>query len=573
MLALHAAWHGRSRQLSRARPALAEGKEGAEDVLASLLGESDLPTTGEQIAWAVRKLLEAAARERPLVVVFDDIHWGEPAFLDLVEHVADLSRDAPILLVCLARPELLERRAGWGGGKLNATAILLEPLDAGETAELIDRLLGGEVLEAGLAERIRIAAEGNPLYVEEMLAMVRESGEHEVTVPPTIKALLAARLDQLDASERAVLERGSVEGQLFHSAAVVALAQHSQSVEPQLVSLVRKELVRPDQPQLPSTDAYRFRHILIRDAAYDALPKATRAELHERFARWLEQAEAPLVERDEIVGYHLEQAYRYRIELGPADAAAEALARQAAELLVAAAHASRLHGDVQAALLLLDRALELDGGERPELLPELAELLVEVGELKRAISLLDEALENAQAGHDGRSEAVAAVWRSVLSGHLGDSSTSVDDTIRLAERAVAVLEREGDDTAVASMLFVLGQHRFFSGQAREAERVLARALDLALGSGDLFRARECVVWSFGAKSFGAASLTEIETALAEIPQILRPALVHTPLHHQHQALTHAYGGRFEEARLHCREGSRMAAELGMRIHGAGTAMF
>ena len=561
------------KQLLPARHALAEESDGAEDVLAALLGESDLPTTAEQIAWAVRKLFEAAARMRPLVVVFDDIHWGEPAFLDLVEHVADLSRDAPILLACLARPELLDRRAGWGGGKLNATAILLEPLDAGETAELIDRLLGGEELEAGLAERIRIAAEGNPLYVEEMLAMVRESGEHEVTVPPTIKALLAARLDQLDASERAVLERGSVEGQLFHSAAVVALARQSQSIEPQLVSLVRKELVRPDRPQLPSTDAYRFRHILIRDAAYDALPKATRAELHERFARWLEHAGALLVERDEIVGYHLEQAYRYRIELGPADAATEALAQQAAELLATAARTARLHGDVHAAVLLLGRALELDGRERPELRAELAELLLEVGELKRAIALLDEAREIARAGGDEGSEAVAAVWRAVLSGHVGDSSASFDDTIRLAERAVEVLEREGDAAAVASMLFVLGQHHFFTGQAREAERVLARALDLALGTGDLFRARECVVWSFGAKTFGAASLTEIDTALAEIPEILQAGLVHTPLHHMHQALTYGYGGRFEEARLHCREASRMAAELGMRIHGAGTTMF
>ena len=561
------------KQLFSAQHALAEEKDGAVEVLASLLGESDLPTTPEQIAWAVRKLLEATARERPLVVVFDDIHWGEPRFLDLIEHIADLSRDAPILLVCLARPELLDRRASWGGGKLNATAILLEALDASATAELIDRLLGGEELESGLAERIRVAAEGNPLYVEEMLAMVRESGEHEVTVPPTIKALLAARLDQLDASERAVLERGSVEGQLFHSAAVVALARESQSVEPQLVSLVRKELVRPDRPQLPSTDAYRFRHLLIRDAAYDALPKAVRAELHERFARWLEQAGGLLVERDEIVGYHLEQAYRYRIELGPADAAMEALAREAAELLVAAAHASRLHGDVQAALLLLRRALELVASERPELRSELAELLLEVGELDQAIALLDEALEDARARRDDRSEAVAAVWRSVAAGHVDDSSTSFDATIRLAERAAALLEREGDDAAVASMLFVLGQNRFFSGQSREAEHVLARALDIALAAGDLFRARECLVWSFGAKSFGAASMTEIKTALAEIPEILQPALLHTPLHHMHQALMHGYAGRFGEAREHCREAGRMATELGIRIHGAANAMF
>src|SRR5260221_14076000 len=150
-----------------------------------------------------------------------------------------------------------------------------------------------------------------------MLAMVRESGEREVTVPPTSKALLAARLDQLEPAERAVLERGSVEGQLFHSAAVAALASPPASAERQLVPLVRKELARPARPQLGAGDAYRFRHLLIRDAAYDALPKAVRADLHEKFAAWLEERGADLVEADEIVGYHLEQAYRYRVELSP----------------------------------------------------------------------------------------------------------------------------------------------------------------------------------------------------------------------------------------------------------------
>src|SRR5581483_10028524 len=180
------------------------GLESTPEPIRALLGESDLPTSGEEIAWAFRKVLEEAARERPLVVVFDDIHWGEPTFLDLIEHVADLSRDAPILLLCLARPELLDKRAGWGGGKLHATTVLLEPLDAVETGELIDLLLGGSELDASLAERIRAAAGGNPLFLEEMLAMVRESGG-DVVVPPTIKALLAARIDQLGHRERSVL--------------------------------------------------------------------------------------------------------------------------------------------------------------------------------------------------------------------------------------------------------------------------------------------------------------------------------------------------------------------------------
>ncbi len=205
-------------------------------------------------------------------------------FLDLIEHVADLSRDAPILLLCMARPELLDRRSGWAGGKLNATTVLLEPLSAAETEQLIDEL--GDV-DPELRARIRDAAEGNPLFVEEMLALAAESGG-DVVVPPSIQALLAARLDQLDRPEREVLERGAVEGKLFHRSAVEALSDGAPEVPLRLVALVRKELLRPDRAQLPGDDAFRFRHLLIRDAAYDALPKAVRADLHLRFADWLE---------------------------------------------------------------------------------------------------------------------------------------------------------------------------------------------------------------------------------------------------------------------------------------------
>ncbi len=281
--------------------------------IAALLGAGQAAT--DEVAVAVRKLFEAAALERPLIVLFDDIQWGEPAFLDLIEHVADWSRGSPILLLCLARPELLELRPGWGGGKLNATAVLLEPLSADEMDELIDALLEGRDLSEELRERIRAAAEGNPLFVEQMLAMVEESPE-EVTVPSTIQALLAARLDQLPAGERAALERGAVEGQVFHRGAVAALAPNDPDVSSELLGLVRKELVRPAAATFPDDDAFRFRHLLIRDAAYDALPKTLRSELHERLASWLEGHAKELVELDEVLGYHLEQAGRYRIELG-----------------------------------------------------------------------------------------------------------------------------------------------------------------------------------------------------------------------------------------------------------------
>ena len=312
-----------------------------------LLAESDAPTSADEIAWAFRKLLEQIARERPLVCVLDDLHWGEERFLDLVEHVADLSRDAPMLLLCMARPELLERRSNWGGGKWNATTVLLEPLDASETDRLLD-VLGAE--EGDLRRRIAIAAEGNPLFLQEMVVLVRESNDGEVVVPPTIQALLAARLDQLDPAERQVLERGSVEGRVFHRSAVEALGdgggEGEAELSERLVSLVRKQLIQPDATRLAGDDAYRFRHLLIRDAAYDALPKSVRADLHERVAAWHEGYGAPLVEIDEIVGHHLEQSARYRNELGQPDAA---LAARAGERIAAAGRRALWRGDDAAA--------------------------------------------------------------------------------------------------------------------------------------------------------------------------------------------------------------------------------
>ncbi len=240
------------------------------EVVKQLLGRSDPPNaalsallghgqaSADEIAFAVRKLFESAAAERPLVVFFDDLQWGEPTFLELVEHVADWSRDAPILLLCLARPDLLELRGDWGGGKLNATAVLLEPLTSDETDELIDRLLGESRLDPSLRARIRSAADGNPLFVEQMLAMV-ESSPDDVTVPATIQALLSARLDQLPTAERGVLERGAVEGQVFHRGAVAALAPDDAEVATQ-----------PDAPR-----AQGARSAECRDAPRTTTPSAS----------------------------------------------------------------------------------------------------------------------------------------------------------------------------------------------------------------------------------------------------------------------------------------------------------
>jgi class 3 adenylate cyclase len=452
--------------------------DGTTGPLAAILGDEPASGSPEEIAWAFRKLLESRAAERPVVVVFDDVHWGEPTFLDLVEHVADLSRDAPILLLCIARPELLDVRPAWGGGKLNATNVLLEPLAPEETAHLIEALSDG--IEDELRGRILEAAGGNPLFVEEMLAMAAEGGTG-VAVPPTIQALLAARLDQLEPGELGVLERGAVEGQVFHRGTVVALAPEEPQVDGRLVTLVRKDLVRPETAVLPDDDAYRFRHLLIRDTAYEALSKATRAELHERFATWLEEHGAGLVELDEIVGYHLEQAYRYRAELGPLDGDAGAIAERAATHLLAGAERAHERGDRFAAVGLLSRATELLPAEhaaRRRAQLDLAISLLDQGEFECAAALRDEAEAAARAAGDrgllARSR-LALVEQQIQI----DRGATMADALAAAREALTELEQVGDDEGSVWALRLIGNFTAWLGKSGEAQIYWRRALEQA----------------------------------------------------------------------------------------------
>jgi class 3 adenylate cyclase/tetratricopeptide (TPR) repeat protein len=444
-----------------------------------LLGDEPAVSSTEEIPWALRKLLESAATSAPVVVVFDDIHWAEPAFLDLIEHVADLSRAAPILLLCLARPELLDRRPGWGGGKLNATTVLLEPLSATQTDELLERLLGEATLDEQLRERIRDAAEGNPLFVEEMVAFVEASGGGEVTVPGTIQALLAARLDQLEPAERGVLERGSVEGRTFHRGAVQALSPEEKQVESRLTGLVRKELVRPDKAQLIGEDAYRFRHLLIRDAAYEALPKATRAELHELFADWLAEHGTELVELDEILGYHLEQAHLYRTELG--DEEHGELGLRAADRLASAGHRSLTMGDGTGAANLLSRAVALvepRSKRRVELLLALALALVDSGELREARLRREEALELAGSLDDRALELRARCELDDLR-ITTDLAFTAEQALERGREAVRELEPIGDHEALTSawnlVAFAENLRGTWTGMVPALERVAEHA--------------------------------------------------------------------------------------------------
>ena len=418
----------------------------AASAIASLLGETDTAATAEEIAWAFRVLLEQLA---PVVCVIDDLHWAEPTLLDLVDHVADWSRDAPILVLCIARPELLDRRPLWAGGKLNATTSLLEPLTGAETDVLIERLLGDADLEPELRARIRDAAEGNPLFVEQMLAMLSESPTRDVAVPPTIQALLAARLDQLDPGERDVLQRGAVEGKVFHRRGVEALAPGERDVPLRLRTLVRKELVRPERAQLAGDDAYRFRHLLIRDAAYDALPKSERAELHERFADWLAASGGELVEFDEIAGYHLEQAHRYRTELGMDDERTRRLGALASERLTVAGKRAFDRLDIAAAVGLLERALALvPVDERPvEMEVLLVRARMEAGDLAAAAASADELVERARRAGDRARELRALLVQGHVA-HLGRGG-SAEDLRPVIDEALVVFADLEDDAGLA----------------------------------------------------------------------------------------------------------------------------
>src|SRR3954469_9168021 len=301
--------------------------------VSSAIGLSEEGAPQAEVFWAIRSLLEELALEGPLVVIIEDIHWAEPTLLELLRYIAGSIRDTPILMLCPARPELLDAHPDREAGP-DEMSVVLEPLGAPATRELIAGLPGGAALPMAVTARLTSAAEGNPLFIEEFVGMLIDDGlllqgadgawsatasVEAVRMPPSVKALISARLERLAPDERAVAERASVVGRAFEQAAVTELAGETlrPTVERSLHALVRKELVRRELDELSAGEAFKFRHILIRDAAYEALPKAERAILHERFADWLEATVRDrLPEYKEIVGYHLEQAHRYRTELG-----------------------------------------------------------------------------------------------------------------------------------------------------------------------------------------------------------------------------------------------------------------
>jgi class 3 adenylate cyclase len=516
----------------------------------------------EELFWDARKLLESLALERPVILYVDDLQWAEPMLLDLLDHVSDLSRGAPILLLCTARPELLEDRPGWAGGKLNATTVLLEPLGSGDAACLLDRL--GEGLGAEARARILAASGGNPLFLEEMTALARDRGA--VTVPPTIQALLAARLERLALEEREVLERGAIEGEVFHRLAVRALAGErlGAGVESRLAGLVRKELIRPHRPTLEGDEAFRFRHLLIRDAAYEGLPKAMRAELHERFAFWLEHNGGSLVELDEIAGWHLEQALRYRRELG--GKADPALSHRAAEHLYVAGRRAGERYDIAAARNLLERAFALaEEGEaqRARIAVELAPKLIEAGEHDRIEALLS----TAEGTPEVAAEAALVRLEWLLHNQTEQAFAMIDARL---PAILADLERLGDERGLARAYLAAMRVQGYACRARAAGELALLAMQHAKMAGDEGLRCEALGWYIGTLNNGDRSAGEVAAELDAIERDAPSRRVGAWINYVRGYLA-MLDGRFDDAARLARESTDVLTDTGLVLAVAGGA--
>jgi class 3 adenylate cyclase/tetratricopeptide (TPR) repeat protein len=499
--------------------------------LGEILGRLHGTASAEETFWAVRTTLESVARRKPVVLILDDIHWAEATMLDLIEHLAEWTKDAPVLVLCVARQELLEHRPGWAGGKAYASTLTLEPLNETESRELMVALLGHVEVSAELVDRIGAAAEGNPLFVEQMVGMlvdngylIREGGHwraaralDEVAVPPTIQALLAARLDRLPSPERAVIERGSVEGKIFHRGAVAELAPDSlrESVPVHLRALSRKEPLRPDTSDFAGDEAFRFRHLLIRDAAYSAMPKEARADLHARFAAWLERVAADHVqEYEEIIGYHFEQAHRYRAELGPVDDRCRELGEAAARHLYESGKRASDRGDLSASIKLLGTAIELmppDFPGRAIAVARYADALNGTGDVRAAANHTEAEIELArQAGDEYGVAALELVhmWAMTTQGEL-----RIQEVIDRTEKLMPIVERAGDEWLIEQATTSLGTHFFFQGNADRARRTYRAVLDRYPALRDSTALNG---WELSAMYFGP---TPVEEALAHAARV------------------------------------------------------
>jgi tetratricopeptide (TPR) repeat protein len=458
----------------------------------------------QEFSWAARKLFEVLAGDGSLVALIDDIHWAEPAFLELIEHVLDNAENASIMLLATSRHDLLEKRGEWGK-RPDSLRLVLRPLTDAAAAQVAENLLGSTGLPPDVVKRITEAAEGNPLYLEQILSMlvdskallqkegrwVRGEGYGEISIPPTIKALLEARLGQLGREERTAIEPASVIGLQFAAPAVASLApeQVRPNIERHLAELTRKQFVHPS----PSSDAepiYRFHHHLVRDTVYGGLLKRARAVLHIDFVRWADQVNAERgrgLEFEEILGYHLEQAHRYLSELGPLDDKGREIGRDAARRLSSAGRRTFSRGDLRAAVNLLRRATALlveDDPLRLTLLPVLGEALHEIGQFADSRLVVDEAQSLAERVANHRVKAAAQLLRLYGRMHTEEAGNWREATLQLTTEIIPALEKEEAHAELARAWRLIALIEQITGRFKEAGEAIAKIITHARQAND-----------------------------------------------------------------------------------------
>ena len=501
------------RQLAPERPQatiarLLEGDEHAALVgerMAELLGQSDGTAPTNELFWAVRRLFAVLARGRPHIVVLEDLHWAEPTLLDLVDYLAAWPVEAPLLVVCLSRPELRDKRPALSSDE---DVITLEPLPEAQIEALVDDLGAADVTPEA-RKRIARAAEGNPLFAEQLLAYLDEAGADALeAVPPTVEALLASRLDRLDPEERSLLERAAVVGREFAQAAVVNLTPPDElaAVDGRLLTLARRGFIHAER----GADHFRFHHILIRDVAYAAITKQSRSRHHERYANWLESHEQ---HAEEIVGYHLEQAYGYRSELLPSDPELPDLAERAGSQLGLAGVRAWKRADTAAAINLLTRStslLPLVDGSRAELLCELGIAQGYAGQIETGAATLERAIETGSGSIELRARIELANARL-----FSDPESRAADLLDLAAKAIPLFEEVEDDRALGRTWRHVGYVRGgMQSRHEEWRRASEQALVHYLRSG--WSPSGCLVGLAASLYYGPVPVAEAITRCNEL---------------------------------------------------------
>jgi class 3 adenylate cyclase/tetratricopeptide (TPR) repeat protein len=530
--------------------------------LLTAIGRGATPASAEEIAWAARRLVSALAAQRPLMLVLDDLHWAEPALLDLLQTLDQAT--GPVFMLGIARPELFEQRPEWA-----EDALRLQPLDEHDCTRLAEALLSGLDVMPDVRSRVVETAGGNPLFVEELVAMLAEEGAGS-DIPLTLAGLLESRLDRLPTHLRAAAERGSVEGQLFHRGAVEALADRDPpQVAASLTGLVDREVVAPAAAIFVDEAAFQFRHILIRDAAYRGAPKRARAQWHASLADWLERKAGPRIgEFEEIVGYHLDQAYRYRTDLGPVDDAARAVAERAADRLISAGQRALLRGDAAAGSNLLTRARELlpeGDARRTTILPFLAEALVDRGDFASAEDVVAEAM----ASEDPETSARAA-----LSRFLVRLSTDPDVDLEAARReALETIEPlGGNDAALARAWRLVAWIDLGRSHGTEMERALEHAVEHARRAGDRREELEALFLLPMLLWFGPTPYEQADTRCRRLLDDVRDAPKVRAIVLSALGMLASLRGDFVQARRLVADSNALLEDLGLRVMTLAAAM-